>query len=150
MRFRLVHDLDVPAADAWAVLADYALDPHWRAEVVSMVPTPPGPVTVGTTTLEEARSLGSTFTTPGRVTAVDPGRSFAFEARSNTLSVVGRREVRPLGADRCQVVLDYDVRMHGAMKAMMPVMGPVFRRTVRANVDRLAELLGRRAGAEAA
>jgi len=40
-----------------------------------MVPTPAGPVRVGTTTAEEMKVAGKTYRNDGEVVAVDPGVS---------------------------------------------------------------------------
>ena len=42
-------DIDRPAAEVWALLADYGNDPTWRRGVTTMAPNPPGPVPPGWT-----------------------------------------------------------------------------------------------------
>lgn len=134
MHFEASIELDVDAATAWRVLGDHRRDPDWRHEVVSMIPTPDGPAQVGTTTVEVARVLGSTFTTPGAVVAVDPGRRMAWCATSDAIDAAGERIVEPLGGGRCRVRLTYELRGKGATRLAMPLLSWAFRRSVRRNL----------------
>ena len=36
-------DIDLPAAQVWAYVVDYSNDPSWRAGVIQMRPSRPGP-----------------------------------------------------------------------------------------------------------
>jgi len=54
-----------------------------------MVPTPAGPVRVGTTTAEEMKVAGKTYRNDGEVVAVDPGWSAPGSAESGFLDSWG-------------------------------------------------------------
>lgn len=141
MRFTLTTAADVPAPTAWSFISDYGQDARWRREVVSMQADPPGPPAPGTVTTEVARVLGSTFTTPGEVLAVDAGRSLEWRASSPAVDAWGRRRVEALGPDRCRISLDYDLRTKGLNRLLAPLLHPAFRRTVRRNLRGLPALL---------
>lgn len=129
-----------PAAEVWAVVADYGCDPDWRKGVSTMAPQPPGPVAVGTTTAEEMRMAGQTYRNDGVVTAVEPGRRFTWRTTEGA-DAHGARTVEPRGEDRCRVTLDLVVTPHGAEVAMAPVLGPMLRRTVAGDLRRLRDRL---------
>lgn len=133
-------DIDRPADEVWAVLADYGRDADWRREVTTMVPEPAGPARVGTRTHETGRLLGSPFETEGRVVeAAD--RWFRWEARGDGSRACGTRGVQELGADRCRVVLGYDVALTVAQRVLNPLFVAAFRRAARRNLRTLAALV---------
>ena len=53
-------EIDRPASQVWAYVADYGNDPCWRAAVTQLRPSVPGPAQVGATTHERLRLLGLT------------------------------------------------------------------------------------------
>ncbi len=133
-------DIDRPAAQVWAVLADYGRDADWRREVTTMVPEPAGPARVGTRTHETGRLLGSPFETEGRV--LEAGDHwFRWEARGHGSRASGTRAVQDLGPDRCRVVLGYDVALTGAQRILNPLFVATFRRAARQNLRTLAALV---------
>ncbi len=85
-----------PVAEVYAFIADYENDARWRAGV-TMVPTPPGPARVGTTTQETVRFMGSDTVTVAEVVACEPGRRIAFRSLEGPYPVHGHREVAPTG-----------------------------------------------------
>jgi uncharacterized protein YndB with AHSA1/START domain len=133
-------DIDRPAADVWAVLADYGNDPRWRHGVTTMAPEPAGTVQVGTTTDEVMRVAGQTRRNLGEVLAVDPGRSFRWRTTQGA-DAEGSRSVEPLGPDRCRARLELTVRPHGIDVLLAPLLGPILRRTTRGDLARLQELV---------
>jgi hypothetical protein len=56
-------EINRPADQIWAHVADYGNDTSWRAGVRQMHPSRPGPAQVGVTTHETLRLLGMTFRT---------------------------------------------------------------------------------------
>ena len=140
-RFEEHIEVACEAEEAFALLADYGRDAEWRAEVVEMTPSPPGPASPGTETREVARMMGRTFVTPGRVTSVVPGRSLTWQARSDGLEARGERAVTSLGQGRCGVTLSYELRLLGPSRLFEAVLGAAFRRRVRANQRGLRSLL---------
>jgi hypothetical protein len=142
-------EVDRPAHEVWAVLADYSRDAEWRGEVTTMVPTPAGPAAVGTRTTETGRMLGSPFETEGVVLEAGD-RWFRWRAEGEGSRAEGSRAVEALGPDRCRVVLGYDIRLTGGMRLLNPVFVAAFRRAARRNLrtlKRLVEAAGAGGGA---
>ena len=73
-------EIDRPASQAWAYVADYGNDPSWRAAVTQMGPSVPGPAQVGVTTHERLRLLGMTFRTDAVIDRVEVGRLLEWRA----------------------------------------------------------------------
>jgi hypothetical protein len=51
-------EINRPASQVWAYVADYRNDTRWRAGVSQMRPSLPGPARAGVTTHETLRLLG--------------------------------------------------------------------------------------------
>ena len=138
----LIHetDVDAPAAMAWRVVADYARDVEWRGNVRRMVPTPPGPVQVGTTTAEEMKVAGKTYRNDGEVVAVEPGSR--FEWRTTTGAVAhGSRQVTPIDPGRCRVHLELHVTPTGLNRLFAPMLKKVLAKGLAGDVERLRILV---------
>lgn len=134
-------EIDRPAQDVWAVLADYARDPEWRGGVLEMTPSPAGPVAPGTTTRERMRFAGRELRNDGEVVEVGPGLRFAWRTTEGA-DADGARAVVPLGDGRCRVELLLRVRPHGAERLTAPLAALLLRRTLRADARRLRALVG--------
>ncbi|MFI7468798.1 SRPBCC family protein [Nonomuraea sp. NPDC049646] len=137
--------IDCSAARVWAVVADYGQDPRWRKGVETMAPSSEGLVRVGTTTAEIMRFAGRTYRNGGEVVAVESGRSFAWRTTSGIVAE-GGRFVEPLGEERCRFTFHVRVTPRtGSERALEPVLRWLLRRSIRADVRRLAVGLSRRA-----
>ncbi|NJP93883.1 hypothetical protein HCN51_31335 [Nonomuraea sp. FMUSA5-5] len=135
-------EIACPAARAWAVVADYGQDPRWRESVETMAPSPEGVVRVGTTTAEVMRFAGRTYRNGGEVVRVEPGRSFGWRTTSG-IDAEGGRLVEPLGADRCRFTFRVRVTPRATSERLLePVLRWLLRRSIRADLRRLAALCG--------
>jgi uncharacterized membrane protein len=133
-------DIDRTTDQIWAVIADYRRDSAWRTGVMSMEPSPPGPVDVGTTTAEHMRLAGRTWQNDGVVTAVVPGRSFAWRTTRGA-DANGSRSVVGIDHASCRVTLDLDVRPHGAERLLAPLVRRLLARNLRRDLRRLRHLV---------
>jgi uncharacterized protein YndB with AHSA1/START domain len=124
----------------WAVLADYERDPEWRAGVETMAPSTSGPAVEGTTTDEVLHLGGRTYRNAGLVTRVEPGRRLEWRTTSGA-DADGSRSVTPVGTDASEVVLELAVRAHGLQRLLQPVLSPMLRKGLHADLARLGELL---------
>jgi len=131
--------IDRPAAEVWAIVADYGRDPEWRKGVETMAPSVPGPVTEGLTTDEVLHLGGRTYRNAGVVTAVEPRTGFAWRTTSGA-DADGSRTVRDLGDGRCEVTLVLAVRPHGFERLLQPVLMRMLRSGLAADLGRLAQL----------
>lgn len=116
-----------------------------------MVPTPAGPVRVGTTTAEEMKVAGKTYRNDGEVVAVDDGTRFEWRTTAGAVAH-GARQVTPLDGDRCYVRLELHVTPTGLNRLLAPMLKTMLDRTLAGDVERLRTLVEAevRAGLEAA
>ncbi len=124
---------------AWAVVADYSNDVHWRIGVLAMSVEPAGLVTPGAVTTERMRLAGKIWENAGEVCDVDDGRRFSWRTTTGA-DADGAREVVPSGDGGCEVRLELRVRPHGAERLFAPVLARMLRRNLGRDLARLAEL----------
>lgn len=136
-------DIEAPAAAVWAVLADYARDPEWRADVSEMRPEPAGPAAVGTVTHEVMKVGGRTYRNTGLVGRVEAGRRLEWRTTAGA-DAHGSRTVEPLGGQRCRVTMELHVVPHGVNRVLAPVLRPMLVKGLRRDLQALAALVGTR------
>lgn len=90
-------EINRPADQVWAYVADYGNDTSWRAGVRQMHPSRPGPAQVGVTTHEALRLLGMTFRTDATIDRVETGRLLEWRAQDRQKQLHGSRLVEPTG-----------------------------------------------------
>ena len=132
-------DIDAPAAVVWAVLADYARDAEWRADVVEMWPEPSGPAAVGTVTHEVMRVGGRTYRNDGVIERVEPGRRLEWRTTAGA-DAHGARTVEPRGEGRCRVTMELHVVPRGVNRLLAPVLRPMLAKGLRRDLQALAAL----------
>jgi uncharacterized membrane protein len=142
-------DIEAPAALAWRVVADYARDVEWRKGVLRMVPTPSGPVRVGTTTAEEIKVAGKSYRNDGEIVAVEPGTRFEWRTTAGVVAH-GARAVAPIDAHRCRVQLELHVTPSGLDRLLAPVLSRMLDKAMVADLLRLRHLVEREASVESA
>ncbi|MFP5320554.1 MAG: SRPBCC family protein [Acidimicrobiia bacterium] len=140
--FTASRTFDVPAAAAWAVVADHGRDHQWRDGVLEMGSQPAGLLTPGAAFHEVLRLGGRTYRNGGVIERVVPGERFDWRTTSGA-DAHGSRTIRPLGPGRCEVDLVLHVEPHGANRLLMPVLRGVLAKGLRADLERLGALLAR-------
>jgi uncharacterized membrane protein len=130
-----------PAGEVWAYVADYGNDSSWRAGVLHMRPSTPGPAQVGVTTHEALRLLGLTFVTDAAIYQVEPGRRLEWRARDRLKQLQGSRLVEPTGKGATRFTETMELRLLGPMRLFVPLIGWLLRRQTRADLRRLKQLL---------
>jgi Polyketide cyclase / dehydrase and lipid transport len=90
-------EIDRPASEVWAYVADYGNDPSWRAAVTQMRPSVPGSAQVGVTTHERLLLLSMTFRTDATIDRVEAGRLLEWHAYDRQKQLQGSRLVEPTG-----------------------------------------------------
>jgi polyketide cyclase/dehydrase/lipid transport protein len=86
MRIVASVNIDRPASQVWAYVADYGNDTSGRGGVTQMRPSQPGPAQEGVTTHELLRVLGMTFRTDATIDRVEPGRRLQWLAHDRQSS----------------------------------------------------------------
>lgn len=132
--------IDVPAEQAWAVVADHARDPGWRRGVLEMTSEPAGPASAGAVTHEVLRVVGRTYRNDGVVERLVPGRRLEWRTTSGAVAH-GSREVLPLGPDRCEVTLELHVEPHGVERLLAPVLRRILAKGLVEDLRRLADVV---------
>jgi uncharacterized protein YndB with AHSA1/START domain len=132
--------IDAEPTAVWAVVADYARDVHWRGGVSRMDPSPPGPVQVGTTTVEDMAVAGKTMRNLGEVLEVDPGRSFRWRTTEGA-DAHGSRTVVPAEGGGSVVRLELVVTPHGPEKLLVPIFRRLLGKGMCEDLARLKELV---------
>ena len=134
-------EIDRPASQVWAYVADYGNDPSWRAAVTQMGPSVPGPAQVGVTTHERLRLLGMTFRTDASIDRVEAGRLLTWHAHDRQKQLRGSRLVEPTGQGSCRFTEVLEVRLLGLLRPLAPLVAWLLHRQATADLRRLKHLL---------
>lgn len=134
--------VDVPAADAWALVSDYTRDPAWRTGVQAMTVSPSGPLVEGATTDEQLRLVGKTYRNLAVITAVDPGAWFSWRTTEGA-EANGSRRVEPLGPSSCVVRLALEATPHGFDRLTAPILRRLLARNLERDLATLRRMLER-------
>ena len=134
-------EIDRPASQVWAYVADYGNDPGWRAAVTQMRPSVPGPAQVGVTTHEWLRLFSLTFRTDASIDRVEAGRLLTRQARDRQKQLRGARLVEPTGLGSCRFTEVVEVRLLGLLQPLEPLVAWLLHRQATADLRRLKHLL---------
>lgn len=131
-----------PAADVFRFIAvDYfANHPKWAPQVVSVRPTSPGPVAVGTRGEVVRRLRGSEFTYDFEVTDYVANEVIAVEA-GGPMPFAAVYAVRPLNEDESELEVAFMLKMRGWSRLMEPFMADGIRQEVAAVGCRIKSML---------
>jgi uncharacterized membrane protein len=136
-------ELDAPAKQVWAVLADYRHDSRWRVGVVAMDQDTPGTVRVGTVTTEDFRILGQRLHNIGVISQVAQGRSFRWRTIEGT-DADGERILEALAGDRSRVTLNTTSRPSGFMERLLrPLIRPTLQKALETSLLQFRDLVVR-------
>jgi uncharacterized membrane protein len=134
-------EINRPASEVWAYVADYGNDPSWRAAVTQMRPSVPGPAQVGVTTHERLRLLGMTFRTDAIIDRVETGRLLAWRAHDGTKRLQGSRLVEPTGPASSRFTEVVEGGLLGLSRPLGPLATWLLQRQATADLRRLKHLL---------
>ena len=134
-------DIDRPASQVWAYVADYGNDASWRAGVTQMRQSQPGPAQQGVTTHELLRLLGMTFRTDATIDRVEPGRRLQWCAHDRQKHLEGSRLVESTGSASCRFIEVVEGRLLGPSRLLEPLVAWLLRRQAAADLGRLKHLL---------
>jgi hypothetical protein len=134
-------EINRPADQVWAHVADYSNDSSWRAGVIQMHPSRPGPAQVGVTTHETLRLLGLSFRTDASIDRVEAGRLLTWYAQDRQKQLRGSRLVEPTGQGTCRFTEVVEVRLLGLLRPLEPLVAWLLHRQATADLRRLKHLL---------
>jgi uncharacterized membrane protein len=134
-------EINRPADQVWAYVADYGNDTSWRAGVRQMHPSRPGPAQVGVTTHETLRLLGLTFRTDASIDRVEAGRLLTWHAHDRQKQLRGSRLVEPTDPGSCRFTEVVEVGLLGLLRPLEPLVAWLLHRQATADLRRLKHLL---------
>ena len=141
MRIVASVNIDRPASQVWAYVANYGNDTSWRGGVTQMRPSQPGPAQEGITTHELLRLLGMTVRTDATIDRVEPGRRLQWRAHDRQKQLHGSRLVEPSGPASCRFTEVVEGRLLGPSRLLEPVVAWLLQRQATADLGCLKHLL---------
>lgn len=129
-------DIERPADEVFAWLADFENNPKWQSGMVACRWTSAEPMVEGATYVQEARFLGRRIDTHFVVTAVEPGRCISIESTQSTFPIQVTRRVEPT-ADGCRVT----AHVRGQPTGLLKLFSGMVPRSVTRDYARLKALL---------
>jgi hypothetical protein len=112
----------------------------WDPAVVGMTRLDDGPLSVGSRGRERRRFAG-TQEADFTVTELTRLQAFAFRNTTGPFALDRRYDFRADGSGATVVAFEFDMAPRGAMRLLFPLLRPVIRRQVRANIDRIPALV---------
>lgn len=134
-------DIDRPADEVFAYLADWTNNPTWQQGMRSCVTTSEGPVGVGSTYRQEASMLGRAITSDFEVVAYEPDRVIRITTTSGSFPITVERRVEPRGAGACTASAHVQGDPSGFFALATPVLRRMVDRSVRGDYRRLKQVL---------
>jgi Polyketide cyclase / dehydrase and lipid transport len=134
-------EIDRPASQVWAYVADYGNDPSWRAAVTQMRPSVPGPAQVGVTTHERLRLVGLPFRTDATIDQVEAGRLLHWCAHDRQKELQGARRVEATGPTSARFTEVVEGGLLGLSRPLGPLVAWLLQRQATADLRRLNHLL---------
>ena len=129
-------EIEHPAAETFAFVADFANNPRWQQGMKSCRWTSETRE-VGGTYVQEAAFLGRRIDTHFRVTEFEPGRRISIESTVSTFPLQITRRVEARGEGQCTVW----AHIRGQPTGFMALFGGMVRRSVARDYAVLKELL---------
>jgi hypothetical protein len=139
-------EIDRPARDVWAYVADYGNDTSWRVGVSRMRPSMPGPAQPGVTTHEVLRMLGATFITDATVHRSRGWALLQWSSEDRQKRLQGSRLVEPTGDAAARFTEVVEIRLLGVLRPLTPLVGWLLKRRAPGDLRRLKLLLEASAG----
>jgi uncharacterized membrane protein len=137
MEFRGTVEIERPAAEVFAFLADFENNPKWQGGMRACRWTSEGPIAVGSTYVQEASFLGRRIETSFRVTEYEPGRSISIESTKSTFPIQVTRSVEPISAGRCRV----SAHVRGQPKGIVKLLSGLAKSMIAKDYQALKRLL---------
>jgi uncharacterized membrane protein len=134
-------DIDRPAEDVFAFVADFPNNPRWQRGMRACRWTSDPPHGVGSTYDQEARFLGKDVRNTFRVTAFQPPHRVSFASTGGTFPIAVTRTVEPLGAGRCRFTEHVEGDARGFYRVAEPVLEVMVKASIRRDFPRLKRLL---------
>lgn len=133
-------EIDVPAASAWAVIADFSRNPEWQRGMKACQWVTEPPLAVGSRYEQRASFLGREIRSLFEVVELEPGRRVSIDTIEGTFPITVTRSVEAAG-DGCVVTAEVSGDAGGIFGILSPLMRPLVKRSVDGDYARLKRLL---------
>jgi uncharacterized membrane protein len=130
-------EIDRPAADVFAFVADFSNNPRWQGGMKSCHWTSEEPMVVGATYVQQASFLGRRIDTHFCVTELVAGSRISIESTKSTFPIQVTRSVESLADDRCRVT----AHIRGQPTGVLKLFGGMVKKTVAKDYRQLKKLL---------
>lgn len=130
-------DIDRPADEVFAYVADFENNPAWQRGMQACRWTSETTMVVGATYVQEARFMGRRIDTHFRVSELQAGRSISIESTKSTFPIQVTRSVESLGDARCRVT----AHIRGQPTGLLSLFSGMVKRSVRKDYRALKALL---------
>ena len=134
-------EVDRPAADVFAFVADMENNPDWQTGMKSCKWTTDPPIGVGSRYDQLASFMGKIITSRFEVAEYVPGECIRIVTYESTFPLDIVRKVDPLGVDRCRVTAIVSGEQAGVFKIFGPLLSKMVAASVRKDYARLQDLL---------
>jgi uncharacterized membrane protein len=134
-------EIDRPADDVFAFVAEFPNNPRWQRGQQSCRWTSPPPLRVGSTYDQHARFLGKDMVNSFEVVEHEPGRRVKFTSTAGTFPLTITRSVDPLGDSRSRFTEAVEGDPKGVFHLAEPLLRRLVRRSIRRDFPRLKALL---------
>lgn len=133
-------EIDVPAAEAFAYVADFSNNVEWQSGIQSTTWTSPPPIRVGSTYDQHADYKDTV--TRYEITAIEPGHAITAASRQGaTFPITVTRTVDSLGESRCRITVDLVGHPQGWRRFAKPLVVKMVRKSIDADYRRLKRML---------
>lgn len=133
-------EIDLPAAEVYAFVADLSNNASWQFGIESTEWTSDPPVRVGSTYDQTTEYKG--IVTGYEVTAIEPGRSITVETRRGaTIPTTVTRTVQVLNESQCRLRVDLVGQLRGWRLLTKPLVMRMIRRSIESDYRRLKRQL---------
>ena len=113
--------------------------PRWDPNVVEIIPLEPGPIRAGSRArVRRERGSGDELL---EVLAFEPDSRWVSRSQIGPFSLEMTALIEPVEEAATRLTLVADTRARGVLRYLLPVLAPVFRRQMRASLNRIRELV---------
>ncbi len=133
--------IERPAEVVFDVVADMENNPRWQRGQQRCVWTSEPPLRIGSTYDQTARFLGREITSSFEVAELEPGRRIRIVTTGGSMPIDVTRIVEPVSDEACDVTAIVRGQPPRLLRLLGPVLDRLVLRSVRADYERLRELL---------
>lgn len=137
-------EIDRPAPDVFAFVADFPNNPKWQRGQESCEWTSEPPLRVGSTYEQRARFLGKEMRNSFEVIELEPDRHVTFTSTAGTFPLTVTRTVEPLGTTRSRCTENVRGDPKGFFRIAEPLLRQMVKRSIKRDFPRLKALLEQR------